>query len=89
MCLPTQIRSSFSSVSSKLRAIKGVTLKVANKVYLKDGPYELETQMEEDAVKVFDAAIEKVNFGNSAAAAELINKWVIITNSCIPFWIFN
>ncbi|XP_041974476.1 antichymotrypsin-2-like isoform X3 [Aricia agestis] len=70
------IRSSFSSLSTKLKAIKGVTLNVANKVYIKEGAYELVKELEEDAVKVFDAAIEKINFGDSAAASNLINKWV-------------
>ncbi|XP_050354467.1 antichymotrypsin-2-like isoform X2 [Nymphalis io] len=70
------IRSSFSSVSAKLKSIKGVTLKIANKVYIKEGDYDLDGQLKADAIKVFDAALEKVNFSNGAAAANLINKWV-------------
>ncbi|KPJ19237.1 Serine protease inhibitor 3/4 [Papilio machaon] len=70
------VRSSFSAVSSNLRSVKGVTLNVANKVYLMDGNYDLNEQLKEDAVKVFDASFEKVDFSNGAAAAELINKWV-------------
>lgn len=41
-----------------------------------DGDYDLNEQLKQDAVKVFDAAFEKVDFSNGAAAAELINKWV-------------
>ncbi|XP_046967460.1 antichymotrypsin-2-like isoform X3 [Vanessa cardui] len=70
------IRSSFSSVSEKLKSIKGVTLNIANKVYIKDGDYDLDEKLKADAIKVFDAALEKVDFSNGAAAADLINKWV-------------
>lgn len=70
-----QIRS-FSSVAEKLKSIKGVTLNVANKVYIKEGDYDLNENMKEDAVKVFDAALEKIDFNKSVAAADAINKWV-------------
>ncbi|XP_068629004.1 antichymotrypsin-2-like isoform X2 [Battus philenor] len=70
------IRSTFTTVSSKLKSIKDVTLSVANKVYIKDGVYDLEQNLKEDAVKVFDASFEKINFDDGAAAAEKINKWV-------------
>lgn len=75
-----QIRSAFTSVSQKLRAVKGVTLNVANKVYIKDGDYDLNEQLKTDAIKVFDAGLEKVNFGDAAAAANLINQWVSFSN---------
>ncbi|CAG9575761.1 unnamed protein product [Danaus chrysippus] len=71
-----QIRSSFKSLSQNLLSIKGVTLKVANKVYIKDGDYDLNEDLKKDAVSVFNAAFEKVNFSQSKAAADLINKWV-------------
>ncbi|XP_047537054.1 antichymotrypsin-2-like isoform X2 [Vanessa atalanta] len=70
------IRSSFSSLSAKLKSIKGVTLNVANKVYIKDGDYDLDEKLKDDAVKIFDAGLEKVDFSDGAAAADLINKWV-------------
>lgn len=70
------IRSSFSEVASQLKSIKGITLNIANKVYVKDGGYELVPQLKDDAVKVFNADIEKANFDNGPAAADLINKWV-------------
>ncbi|CAG5018391.1 unnamed protein product [Parnassius apollo] len=70
------IRSSFSVMSGKLKSIKGVTLNVANKVYIKEGGYDLESKLKEDAVKIFDAAFEKINFDDGAAAANIINKWV-------------
>ncbi|KAJ2946460.1 hypothetical protein O0L34_g12503 [Tuta absoluta] len=70
------IRSGFSSVSSKLRSLKGVTLNVANRVYVKEGPYQLEPGLLKDATKVFDAVIEKMDFSQSVAAANTINQWV-------------
>ncbi|XP_063393784.1 antichymotrypsin-2-like isoform X1 [Cydia fagiglandana] len=69
------IRSSFSLVSSRLKSIKGVTLDVANRVYLQQG-HELDSKLKDDAVKVFDAALEPMDFSNGAAAAKLINDWV-------------
>ncbi|CAH2990002.1 unnamed protein product [Chilo suppressalis] len=70
------IRSSFSQVLSKFKTIKGVTLDVANTVYVMEGGYDLQPQLKEDAVNVFDAAFEKVDFCNSAHAANLINTGV-------------
>ncbi|KAJ2946459.1 hypothetical protein O0L34_g12502 [Tuta absoluta] len=71
-----EIRSAFLLVSSKLRSIKGVTLNVANRVYVKEGPYQLEPGLLKDATKVFNAAIETMNFNQSDAAANTINQWV-------------
>lgn len=62
-------------MSSQLKSIKGITLNVANKVYIQDGGYKLNNNLEIDAVKVFDAGLEKIDFG-SGAAAQTINKWV-------------
>lgn len=73
---PFQIRSSFTEVSSKLKSLKGVTLNVANKVYVQEGPYDLQPSLKEDAVKVFNAAIEKMDFNKAAAAVKVINTWV-------------
>ncbi|XP_075985818.1 antichymotrypsin-2-like isoform X2 [Anticarsia gemmatalis] len=70
------IRSSFAAVSSKLKAIKGVTLNVANKVYIMEGSYDLHPELKKDAVKVFDAAMEKVDFAAASAAVKNINDWV-------------
>ncbi|KAJ8734736.1 hypothetical protein PYW08_013986 [Mythimna loreyi] len=70
------IRSSFTEVSSKLTSLKGVTLNVANRVYVQEGPYDLESSLKEDAIKVFNAAIEKLDFNTGAAAVNVINKWV-------------
>ncbi|XP_023934463.2 antichymotrypsin-2 isoform X2 [Bicyclus anynana] len=70
------IRSGFSSVSQKLKSVKGITLDIANKVYIKDGGYDLNEELKVDAVKVFDAGLEKVNFDDGAAAANTINQWV-------------
>lgn len=53
-----------------------MTLNVANKVYIKEGDYDLEENLKKDAIAVFDAALEKIEFGNNVAAAKTINQWV-------------
>ncbi|KAL0895786.1 hypothetical protein ABMA27_011831 [Loxostege sticticalis] len=70
------IRSGFALVTEKLKSIKGVTLNVANKVYVMKGDYDLHSELKQDAIKVFDADFESVDFNAAAAAASLINKWV-------------
>ncbi|KAM3966458.1 serine protease inhibitor 2 isoform 2-T2 [Aphomia sociella] len=70
------VRSSFTSVSSKLKSIKGVTLNVANHIYVMEGDYDLQDGIKNDAIKVFDAGIEKLNFNLGAEAARHINQWV-------------
>lgn len=61
---------------SKVKSLKGVTLNIANKVYIQDGKYDLSTQVKEDAVEIFDAEMEKVNFSESAAVVSNVNEWV-------------
>lgn len=75
-----QIRKAFEEASTKLKSISGVTFNVANKVYLPEGPYDLQEEIKNDAIKIFDAAIEKLDFSKSASAADTINKWVFISN---------
>ncbi|KAL4709175.1 hypothetical protein ACJJTC_008103 [Scirpophaga incertulas] len=70
------IRSAFTRVSSMLKSIKGVTLDVANKVYVMEGGYDLQAPIKEDAVNIFDAAFEIVNFAENVKAANIINSWV-------------
>lgn len=70
------IRTLFTAASAKLKTIKGINLSLANKIYVKSCDCELNPQLKKDAVDVFDAELEKVDFGDSAAAAKLINGWV-------------
>ncbi|XP_037300671.1 antichymotrypsin-2-like [Manduca sexta] len=70
------IRSSFSELFAKWKAIKGVTFVVANKIYIKDGGYDVEDALKKDAVEIFDVDFEKINFEKSTVAAALINTWV-------------
>ncbi|XP_050665406.1 antichymotrypsin-2-like isoform X2 [Leptidea sinapis] len=69
------VRTSFTSFANKLKSIKGITLNIANKVYIQEGDYDLSPALKNDAVKVFDAGLEKMDFTDSSAAG-LINKWV-------------
>ncbi|XP_030024556.2 serine protease inhibitor 3/4-like [Manduca sexta] len=70
------IRSSFSELFTKWKAIKGVTFEVANKIYIKDGGYDVEDALKKDAVEIFNVEFEKMNFKNGTVAADLINTWV-------------
>ncbi|CAH0600569.1 unnamed protein product [Chrysodeixis includens] len=70
------IRSTFLEASTKLKSISGVTFNVANKVYLPEGAYDLQEEIKNDAIKIFDAAIEKLDFAKGAEAAQAINAWV-------------
>ncbi|VVC92503.1 unnamed protein product [Leptidea sinapis] len=69
------VRTSFTSFANKLKSVKGITLNIANKVYIQEGDYDLSPALKNDAVKVFDAGLEKMDFTDSSAAG-LINKWV-------------
>lgn len=82
-----QVRATFSGFTSKFKSVQGITLDVANKIYLKDGNYELTTQINDDAIKVFDAGLEKIDFGKSHAAANTINSWASIVP--VHYYIVN
>lgn len=75
-----QIRTSFSTVSSKLKSIKVLTFNIANKVYIMEGSYDLHPKLKNDAAKIFDAAMEKINFSDNVAAVNNINSWVIVNS---------
>lgn len=70
------IAEQFSTSNTELTKNVGkATLKVANKVYVKDG-YELKPAFKEVAVKKFNSEAESVNFVNAAPTAAKINGWV-------------
>ncbi|XP_073954095.1 serine protease inhibitor 3/4-like, partial [Choristoneura fumiferana] len=69
------IRSSYGFLTSTLKAVKGATLNVANKVYLKKGG-ELKPGIEKDAKNVFQSSLDQLDFNESEAAAATINNWV-------------
>ncbi|KAI8420405.1 hypothetical protein MSG28_008903 [Choristoneura fumiferana] len=69
------IRSSYGFLTSTLKAVKGTTLNVANKVYLQKGG-ELKPGIEKDAKKVFQSSLDQLDFNDSEAAANTINNWV-------------
>ncbi|XP_073954074.1 antichymotrypsin-2-like isoform X2 [Choristoneura fumiferana] len=69
------IRSSYGFLTSTLKAVKGATLNVANKVYLHKGG-ELKPGIDEDAKKVFQSSLDQLDFNDSKASANTINNWV-------------
>lgn len=75
LSLPFQIRTTFTFLTSILKDLKD-TLKVATKVCLKKGDYELKDLVKKDAEDVFEADLEQLDFGDGEAAANHINNWV-------------
>lgn len=45
--------------------------------------FHIASQYKKDAVEIFSSEVQNVNFGASAKAAEIINKWVFV------FFFFN
>ncbi|KAI8420406.1 hypothetical protein MSG28_008904 [Choristoneura fumiferana] len=69
------IRSSYTFLTSTLKSVKGVSLNVANKVYLKKGA-ELKSGIKKDAKNVFQASLKQLDFNDKEAAVDTINNWV-------------
>ncbi|KAM3962958.1 antitrypsin isoform 2-T2 [Aphomia sociella] len=65
----------FTYVNSKLHSVKGVELKMANKVYIPDG-FALNDNFAAVAKNVFDSEVQNVDFTKSVDTAKLINTWV-------------
>ncbi|XP_073954092.1 antitrypsin-like [Choristoneura fumiferana] len=69
------LRISFSSLTSTLKSVRGVTLTIANKIYVIKNS-ELKPQIQKDAEEVFESSVEQLDFTDSKAAANTINEWV-------------
>ncbi|XP_061726108.1 antichymotrypsin-2-like [Cydia pomonella] len=69
------LRSLFSYVTSTTKSVEGITLKMANKVYVTNKS-KLQPDIQKDAKEVFQSALEQLDFTESAAAAGAVNKWV-------------
>nr|XP_034824397.1 serine protease inhibitor 3/4-like [Maniola hyperantus] len=65
----------FSWVNTKVRAIKGVTLKTASKIYIAD-KYELNSQFAAETRDTFGSEVQSLNFGDSQNSANKVNAWV-------------
>lgn len=65
----------FPLVNTRLRAVKGVELKMANKIYL-----PLDAKIKEDfgalSKSVFGSEFKNLNFDDPEPAASEINQWV-------------
>lgn len=68
-------RSSFKILSEQLKDVKGVTLDMANKIFVKEGK-ELNPDFKRDSVEVFNSDIEALDFDKNENAAKVINTWV-------------
>ncbi|XP_061718836.1 serine protease inhibitor 3/4-like isoform X2 [Cydia pomonella] len=60
---------------SEFKTCEDVTLKIANKIYVKHGG-ALKAALKKDAEEVFQASLEQIDFTQSNNAANAINKWV-------------
>ncbi|XP_075970412.1 antichymotrypsin-2-like [Anticarsia gemmatalis] len=65
----------FLDVNARLRSVKGVELKQANKVYVRDG-YTLKHEFAVVSKDVFNSEVQNINFGDQERAAAEINAWV-------------
>nr|XP_034824389.1 antichymotrypsin-2-like isoform X2 [Maniola hyperantus] len=65
----------FSLANAKVRALKGITLKTASKIYVAD-KYELNSKFAEDTRTIFGSEVQSVNFLDAKKAANEVNAWV-------------
>ncbi|XP_049866109.1 alaserpin-like isoform X2 [Pectinophora gossypiella] len=65
----------FGQVNKKLRSVKGVELKQANRLYIPKS-YKLNEDYEAIARDVFDSEVKNVDFSKNVETAKEINTWV-------------
>ncbi|XP_077286456.1 serine protease inhibitor 3/4-like [Arctopsyche grandis] len=75
--LPTSGAEVFKPTIAGLQDVKGITLKIANKIYVPDSPgFTLASDFQQKAVDIFNSEVQKINFGDATKAASTINTWV-------------
>ncbi|XP_073954085.1 alaserpin-like isoform X2 [Choristoneura fumiferana] len=67
--------SSFAYIKSTLKSIRGATLNVANKIYIKNCA-ELNPGVKKDYEEIFESSIEHIDFSLQGATANAINNWL-------------
>ncbi|XP_026466199.1 antichymotrypsin-2-like isoform X4 [Ctenocephalides felis] len=70
-----KIQDDYHALMNTLNTQKGVTLEIANKVYVMEG-YTLKPTFKEVATNKFLAGAENLNFAQNAESAKVINTWV-------------
>jgi len=65
----------YERVMNSLKSAKGVTLDIANKVYVMD-KFTMKPAFKQVATTKFNSEAENVNFGDNVNAAKKINTWV-------------
>ncbi|XP_013178144.1 PREDICTED: antichymotrypsin-2-like isoform X1 [Papilio xuthus] len=68
-------KTAFRQVDSNLRSVKGVDLKMANRIYVANG-YTLNKDYEEVVKQTFQSEVKNVDFTASQSTAKEINTWV-------------
>ncbi|XP_073954083.1 alaserpin-like [Choristoneura fumiferana] len=66
--------ASFAYIKSTLKSIRGATLNVANKIYIKNCA-ELKPGVKKDYEEIFESSIEHIDFSVQGAAANAIKNW--------------
>ncbi|CAG9785164.1 unnamed protein product [Diatraea saccharalis] len=70
-----QIRCAFKAFLDTFQATQDTELDLANKIYVND-EYKLSESFQNDAMTIFDAEAEAIDFENPSQAAGEINEWV-------------
>lgn len=70
-----QTKEAFLDVNTRIGSVKGVELKQANKVYVRDG-YKLNQDFTAISKTVFNSEVQNINFMKAQEAADEINAWV-------------
>jgi serpin B len=69
----SSVSNYFNSVMSDMESSD--KLKIANKIYVKNG-YTVKPKFNEIIAKKFGSAIENIDFGQNVEAAKFMNEWV-------------
>lgn len=69
-------RTEFGKTTSALAVTRGVTLALANRLFMANNGFTLAPAFKNDATEVFDAGVESINFGQGEQAAKTINQYV-------------
>lgn len=77
-----QTKEVFTEVNSRLKDVKGVELKQANKLYIAQNA-AINAEFAAVSKSVFDSEFRNIDFSDNLAAVTEINTWVTITLNII------
>ncbi|XP_075970381.1 antichymotrypsin-2-like isoform X7 [Anticarsia gemmatalis] len=68
-------KNAISSINTRLSSVRGVELKQANKVFIRNG-YTLNDEFAEVSKNVFHSEVQNLNLTDNVGSARQINQWV-------------